>query len=363
MTAARPLAHRLVRAWAGALLHGFYRIEFHGPPLAPDAPVLLIANHQNGLADGALLLLATERPLRVLVKYQLLGMPLLGWLFRALGALPVYRQKDGVDRSQNHAAFGAVHAALAARSAVALFPEGSSHSEPRLAELKTGVARLALGALAEHGAGLGLQIVPVGLWYAARDRCGSRVLVVRGAPIDPRPYLSADGAEDRAAVARLMERVRVELEQVSAALPAGLERGRFDAAIGRLARGGAQGPGPILRLAARLRLRAAQGGPRWSRIVRRLGTLPPAPQPAGVSLWSRCCWWPPAWLASALAKRLRPTADKHVTTLLLAATPLFPLWWLTLIWLSAGIGAPGLAPALLLPALAAWSRFAAGRAR
>ena len=346
MTAARPLAHRLVRAWAGALLHGFYRIEFHGPPLAPDAPVLLIANHQNGLADGALLLLATERPLRVLVKYQLLGMPLLGWLFRALGALPVYRQKDGVDRSQNHAAFGAVHAALAARSAVALFPEGSSHSEPRLAELKTGVARLALGALAEHGAGLGLQIVPVGLWYpgAGRARRADRSAAVpeRGRRRGPRRRGAPDGAR----------------------------AGRTRAGFG----GAARGP----------RAGTLRCGHRAPGARRRAGSRPDpapgcAPAPAGRAgrpalVPDRSAFGHPAARPAARGGQpvepLLLVAARHgllsliaVTTLLLAATPLFPLWWLTLIWLSAGIGAPGLAPALLLPALAAWSRFAAGRAR
>jgi 1-acyl-sn-glycerol-3-phosphate acyltransferase len=357
MSPRRPRVYGLVRAWARALLYGFYRIEIAGPPLPKDVPLLLIANHQNGLADGALLLLSTERPLRVLVKYGLLSMPLIGALLRALGALPVYRQKDGVDRSQNQAAFQAVHAALAQRSVIALFPEGSSHSEPRLAELKTGVARLALGSLAEHGPGLELTILPIGLWYEARDRFGSRVRVERGQPIDARPFLTPGGAEDRQAVGRLMEHLRLELERLSAALPAGLERAHLEAAVQRLGVQPGHEFGLRQRLATRLRLRALQGGARWSRLSRRLQALPARLILAGPSLRARWIWWPPGWLCAAIATRLRPTPDKHVTTLLLAATLLFPLWWLALLGLGARLGAPGWIAAALLPALAARGRF------
>jgi 1-acyl-sn-glycerol-3-phosphate acyltransferase len=346
-----PRVYGLVRTWAKALLFGFYRIEIAGPPLPQDVPLLLIANHQNGLADGALLLLSTERPLRVLVKYGLLSMPLIGALLRALGALPVYRQKDGVVRSQNQAA------ALAQRSVIALFPEGSSHSEPRLAELKTGVARLALGSLAEHGPGLDLSIVPIGIWYEARDRFGSRVRVERGPPIDPRPYLTPGGAEDRQAVGRLMEHLRHELEQLSAALPSGLERADLEAAVQRLSPQPSDEFGLRQRLAARLRLRASQGGARWSRCWRRLHRLRERPIHAGPSPLTRWIWWPPGWLCALIATRLRPTPDKHVTTLLLAATLLFPLWWLSLLGLGARLGAPGWVAAGLVPALAARRRF------
>jgi glycerol-3-phosphate O-acyltransferase/dihydroxyacetone phosphate acyltransferase len=60
---------------------------------------------------------------------------------------------------------------------VAIFPEGTSHSDPHLKPLKTGAARIALGTgLAD------LTIVPVGLYYVDKAKFRSDALVVYGEP-------------------------------------------------------------------------------------------------------------------------------------------------------------------------------------
>ena len=60
-----------------------------------------------------------------------------------------------------------MHDALASGAAVALFPEGISHSEPSLAPLKTGAARIALGAAPRAGGAF--PIVPIGLVFRAKE--------------------------------------------------------------------------------------------------------------------------------------------------------------------------------------------------
>ena len=64
--------------------------------------------------------------------------------------------------------------------AITIFPEGKSHSEPQLAALKTGAARIALKALA---GGADVTVVPVGLTYARKHRFRSEVCIEVGAPI------------------------------------------------------------------------------------------------------------------------------------------------------------------------------------
>ena len=65
---------------------------------------------------------------------------------------------------------------------IAVFPEGTTHDIPRLAPIRTGAARIALGAKA-HGVD-DIQIVPVGLWFEDKVALRSRVLVRAGEPLD-----------------------------------------------------------------------------------------------------------------------------------------------------------------------------------
>ena len=151
-------------------------------PSRPDGdPLLLVANHPNMVFDPLLVATAVARPVRFLAKAPLFRIPVVGAVLRSAGCLPVYRPKDDPSLTvQNEATFAAVTAALAGGAAVAIFPEGTSHDAPALAPLKTGAARLALGAAAR---GVPLAIVPVGLVMADRDRARSEALVVLGPPV------------------------------------------------------------------------------------------------------------------------------------------------------------------------------------
>ncbi len=72
--------------------------------------------------------------------------------------------------------------ALRAGRVVLLFPEGKSHSEPELAPLRTGLARMALMARDEHQIDA-LPIIPIGLTFERKWEPRSRVLMHLGTPI------------------------------------------------------------------------------------------------------------------------------------------------------------------------------------
>src|ERR1019366_5033659 len=67
----------------------------------------------------------------------------------------------------NESSFRTCRRLLAQRGQVALFPEGISHDESMLQPLKTGAARIALGAAVDDGVP-GVVVVPVGLSYDAK---------------------------------------------------------------------------------------------------------------------------------------------------------------------------------------------------
>ena len=61
--------------------------------------------------------------------------------------------------------FSAAIATLGLKGAILIFPEGVSHSEPTLMPLRTGAARMLLGAEALAGGRLGVTLLPVGLIF------------------------------------------------------------------------------------------------------------------------------------------------------------------------------------------------------
>jgi 1-acyl-sn-glycerol-3-phosphate acyltransferase len=196
---------------AGARL--FYRLDVQGRAPA-DGPVLFVANHPNSLLDPALVAVAAGREVRFLAKHTLFGDRKVGWLVRASGAVPVYRQQDGpAPAGGNDAMFAAARAVLAAGGAVGVFGEGVSHAEPRLQPLKTGPARLALGTARELGRPP--AVVPVGITLADRAVFRSAALVVVGPPV-AWDDLAGRGDGDAEAVRALTARIGAGLRDVTA---------------------------------------------------------------------------------------------------------------------------------------------------
>ena len=190
---------------AGIVMRTYYRASRGGPPVPRRGPALLLGNHPNALLDPLFLAWAAQRPIRFLAKAPLFKTPVLGWLVRGSGSIPVYRrQDDPTQTAKNDETFRAVHDALAAGSAVALFPEGISHSQPSLAPLKTGAARIALGAVPRTGGAF--PIIPVGLVFREKQIFRSDAHAAVGAPVEW-DDLASRGPEDVEAVRELTDRI------------------------------------------------------------------------------------------------------------------------------------------------------------
>jgi glycerol-3-phosphate O-acyltransferase / dihydroxyacetone phosphate acyltransferase len=175
----------LIRALVRALLAVFYRrIDVVGLEHVPaGGPLIVTANHGNGLVDPMLLLAALPRRLRPLAKSGLFSHPVIAPFLRLAQALPVHRRQDtGGDTSGNLETFRAVSDALGRGEAILIFPEGVSQPEPTLMTLRTGAARLLLEA--EAAGAPPVTLLPVGLVVhePGRLRAGG-ALVVIGAPV------------------------------------------------------------------------------------------------------------------------------------------------------------------------------------
>ena len=190
----------------------FGSVEVAGRENVPrEGGGLFVAWHPNGLADGILLLGFSPRPVKFGARHGLFRIPLVGWLLRVAGAVPFYRRRDRGEpgarmsdeerRKANQASLGAL-AAAARHSFVAIFPEGATHDEPQLLDLRAGAARLF--QLAQQGGG-DPALVPVGLHYERKHAFRSRALLAFHPPVDLpddlRPERPGAGEPDPASTA------------------------------------------------------------------------------------------------------------------------------------------------------------------
>lgn len=181
---------------------------------------LFVSNHSNALIDPILLLTTTGCPISPVAKSTLWSVPGLRFLLDAAGAVPLVRRRDVPEKSveDNEAVFDRVADWLAGGGNILIFPEGTSHSFPKLLEVRTGPARMLVRAKERGGRGLTLQ--SVGLEFDAKDEFRSRALLVYG----PVRELDAVSLEGDALVAAVTERIRADLSDVLVEGPTHEER-------------------------------------------------------------------------------------------------------------------------------------------
>ncbi len=170
----------IVRLAGLALGRALYRVRTIGAERMPAAGgVLLVANHVS-YVDALILSLASPRPVRFLSHEGFFRRPVLGFLLRAVGAIPVSnrRSKDAIRTAVAH---------LKAGEAVCIFPEGQLTRTGSLLELKRGYELIARQA--------GCPVLPVvmdGLWGSIFSFEGGRYFTKWPARL-PRPIRVAFG--------------------------------------------------------------------------------------------------------------------------------------------------------------------------
>lgn len=214
------LMRRLVHALFSIALRLFFRrIETSREERVPmEGAVIFVLNHPNGLIDPALIFCSLPRRVSFLAKSTLFRLPVIASLLRLVEALPLYRRVDaGEDMSQNLRTFEACRKLLRQGRCIALFPEGLSHSSTQLRPIKTGAARIALGAISVHEeAEFDLKIVPVGLYYTSKTSFRSEALIRFGDELSVSPVPpDADGEPPRDAVKELSQRIETALREVT----------------------------------------------------------------------------------------------------------------------------------------------------
>ena len=167
LTAGRPVAAALLRAW--------YALEIHHPERVPaTGPVVMAANHVGWL-DGPLLAICSPRPVHALTKQEMFEGPM-GPVLRASGQIVLDRFHLDV------AAIRSSLKALEQNLAVGVFPEGTRGAGD-MSSPRAGAAYLGLvsGAPVVPVSFLGTRL-PGGASSSIPPR-GTRIVMTFGEPV------------------------------------------------------------------------------------------------------------------------------------------------------------------------------------
>ncbi len=211
----RP-AYYAVSLWLHPLLWVLTKRDWHGVERLPRGQGFIAAPNHISYYDPmvtALFLYHNDFPPFYLGKEALFRIPVLGWLLRASGQIPVYRNSGQASQAYRDAV-----AAVRAGRAVVVYPEGTLTRDPDLWPMrgKTGAARIALETKC--------PVIPIAQWgaqwvighYEKRLHVFPRrtVHVLAGPPVDladlyDRP-IDADLLRD--ATERIMAGITAQLE-------------------------------------------------------------------------------------------------------------------------------------------------------
>ena len=109
------MIYRIIRELIRLAAHVFFRrIELVGLENIPaDGATIFFGNHPNSLLDPGLITAFGERKIHFAAKDTLFSQPMVGGLFKRLGAVPIKRRKDHPDGPlNNHEAFSALYELL-----------------------------------------------------------------------------------------------------------------------------------------------------------------------------------------------------------------------------------------------------------
>jgi len=206
------LAQKIWIKLCSFFVNSFYKkIEITGSEiLDQDKPIILCANHSNALADAVLLQYSSDQLIHPLARSGLFKNPFLKIILIIWQAVPVYRRQDAVDGEVNNdQMFRKVHQMLEKNQIIMVFPEGQSHSDGKLRQIRTGISRIVLSYKDKYGSYP--DVVPVGLNFSHTTKFRSNVYINYGQAITIDGSLQSN---DESHIKRLTDNVMEAMRDV-----------------------------------------------------------------------------------------------------------------------------------------------------
>ncbi len=202
-------------------VRGFFRsITIRNKELIPNnGPLMVLVNHPSTFMDPIVVATMLNRTVFFLGKGVLFNNKIGAWLLPKFNVIPIYRQTDDPALMfKNKKIFIKCFEHLEKNGVLLMFPEGTSVTERRLRQIKTGAARIALGAEAQNNFELGVNIITIGLNYANPHKYNRDLYINIGEPILVNDYKEKYAIDEHSATEELTDKIRKQLENLIIAI-------------------------------------------------------------------------------------------------------------------------------------------------
>lgn len=166
------------------------RIVVNGRENIPvDKPLIFAANHQNALMDPLALSCTNSLQTLWLARADIFKSKASQPFLRLCKMIPIYRIRDGKENlSNNEEIFNQVTQVLEDRGSIALFPEAAHSGKRQMLPHKKAIPRIAFESEEKNNFQLGLQVLPVGIYYDHYSDFNRTLIVNYGKPIEVDSY-------------------------------------------------------------------------------------------------------------------------------------------------------------------------------
>ena len=198
-------------------IKGYFRsIYVKGIEQIPDScPKIFVANHNSAFMDPILLAVHIKQPLYFLARGESFKSKIVSAIFSFLHMIPIYKPEISPDEvHKNKMIFQKCFNHLKGGKSILIFPEGISKTERNLRKIKTGVARIVLGAESQNNFNLNTRIVPIGINYSNPHYFRSDVFIYFGKPINVKDYEKEYQLDEIITVTKITDDIKVNLEDL-----------------------------------------------------------------------------------------------------------------------------------------------------
>jgi hypothetical protein len=187
----------LFRMLGWLLVHSIYRVRKQDLSHIPtEGPAMLVSNHVS-FADAVIVHAVCPRHLRFVMDAHFYTLPVLNWLFRAVGAIPVTDPR--IDRDMVRRSYDLIAEALEKGDVVCIFPEGGITRDGEIGKFKNGIEKIVRRTP--------VPVVPIalrGMWGSFFSYAGGRAMhglprklfakitVIASPPVAPEKVNAAD---------------------------------------------------------------------------------------------------------------------------------------------------------------------------
>jgi 1-acyl-sn-glycerol-3-phosphate acyltransferase len=180
-----------------------------------SGPLMVLANHPSTFMDPIVIATLLNRKVYFLAKGELFKSKFTKWLLPKFNMIPVYRKQDDPSlMNKNEETFNKCYEHLEKGGAILMFPEGISITERKLKPIKTGAARIVLGAEARNDFKLNAKIINIGLNYENPHKFNRNLFVNINPAINASDYKEVYSTDAFKAAQDLTDAITKELEKL-----------------------------------------------------------------------------------------------------------------------------------------------------